>query len=330
MARVNPSSSLAQVYESCEIVDGTACPIGEWGTPFFTGNITHFRKSAFLRGSSQYLTVSHRGTISDCARVYWVKVIRYSADTNRALIQTLTEEELPRARIIDPVDGAWIEAELLHPLIRGRDLGRYCSHTEGWYQIVPNSHYENVESEENFADSYPLAYSYLKNYEDILRNRSTYKRYQSHLPFYVIYCVGDYSFSPYKVVWMEQQDPAKFRAAVISRNNNSLVPNQLYIPDHKLYLAAFESAAEANYVCGFLNSLPVRTWLGGFLHGKQIGTTIFEHMNVPAFEPDSKTFDAIAAISRNAHENRNGTKIKSDLDEGTEESLAEYVRSVCT
>lgn len=220
MARVNPSSSLAQVYESCEIVDGTACPIGEWGTPFFTGNITHFRKSAFLRGSSQYLTVSHRGTISDCARVYWVKVIRYSADTNRALIQTLTEEELPRARIIDPVDGAWIEAELLHPLIRGRDLGRYCSHTEGWYQIVPNSHYENVESEENFADSYPLAYSYLKNYEDILRNRSTYKRYQSHLPFYVIYCVGDYSFSPYKVVWMEQQDPAKFRAAVISRNNN--------------------------------------------------------------------------------------------------------------
>lgn len=328
-ARVAPTLTLAEVLKTCEIADGAACPVGEWGTPLFTGDIAHFRQSAFLRGSSQYLNAAHRGTVSDCARVYWVKVVRYSSETNRALIRTLTEEELPRARAIDPVDGAWIEADLLYPLMRGRDLGRYCKDTEGWYQIIPNCHYENVESEEEFADTYPLAYSYLKNYEDILWNRSSYKRYQRRrcLPFYVVYCIGDYSFKPYKVVWMEQQDPGSFRAGVVSHDNHSVVPNQLIIPDHKLYLAALDSATEAHYLCGFLNSLPVRTWLGGFLLGKQIGTSIFEHMKVPLFKPDDDTCNAIATISKRAHANRNGTKNKAFLNPEVEEALAECVRT---
>lgn len=256
-SRVNPTLPLSSVYDTCEIVDGAACPIGEWGTPLFTGDIEHFNQSSFLKGNSEYLSLAHRGTVSDCARVYWVKVLRYSPDTNRALIRTLTESELPRARSVDPVDGAWIEADILHPLMRGRDLGRYCSHTEDWYQIIPNIHYDSVDSEEDFADEYPLAYSYFKNYEDILSNRSSYKRYQKHLPFYVIYCVGEYSFSPFKVVWMEQQQPKAFRASVISEHNNSLIPNKLIIPDHKLYYASLETEEEAHFLCGFLNSEPV-------------------------------------------------------------------------
>ena len=166
---------------------------------------------------------------------------------------------MPRAQPIDPVQGAWIEAELLFPLIRGRDLGRFCHQTEEWYQIIPNKHYENVDTEDDFADKYPLAYSYFCNYEDKLKKRSSYRRYQAHLPFYMIFCVGDYTFSPYRVVWMEQQNPKKFRAAVISDQNNSIIPNKLLIPDHKLYFANLESEDEAHYLCGFLNSEAVRT-----------------------------------------------------------------------
>ena len=226
-ARIPPTTPLAEVYKWCEIADGAACPVREWGTPLFTGDFAQFSASSFLRGSSPYLAQSHRGTISDCARVHWVKVLKYSDATNRALIRTLTEEELPMARVIEPIDGAWIEADLLYPLVRGRDLGRYAVETERWYQIIPNNHYQNVDNEEDFADKYPLTYSYLKNYESILKNRSSYKRYQTHLPFYVIYCVGNHSFSPYKVAWMEQQDPTTFRAAVVSRQSNSVLPISL-------------------------------------------------------------------------------------------------------
>ena len=329
-SRIPTSTPLSQVYEWCDIREGTACPIGEWGTPLFTGDIDHFNQSSFLQGKSNYISLSHRGTISDCARAYWVKVLKYSGVTNRALIRTLTEDELPRARTIDPVDGVWIEADLLYPLIRGRDLGRYCAQTEGWYQIVPNAHYEDVESEEEFADCYPLTYSYLKNYEDILTQRSSYKRYQSHLPFYVIYCVGEYSFSPFKVVWMEQQNPGEFRAAVISSFRDSMLPNSLIIPDHKLYFASFNSAEEAHYVCGFLNSMPVRTWLGGFLSDKQIGTTVFEYMNVPPYNGNDESCVAIAKISRSAHERRAISHGTNFLADEIEAKLSYHVQRVCS
>lgn len=277
-SRIPSSMTLEEVYSNCDIENGSACPVGEWGTPLFTGNIEDYRNAKFLAGSSTYLGRSHRGTVSDCARVYWVKVLRYSRETNRAFIRTLTEEELPRARKVTPIEGTWIEADLLYPLVRGRDLGRYCIRTEDWYQIVPNSHYGNVEEEAEFADRYPLAYTYFLGFEDILRKRSSYRRYQGNLPFYVIYCVGDYSFSRFKVVWMEQQNPRLFRAAVVSSRRDGGGPNRLVIPDHKLYFATFDRADEAHYVCGYLNSRPVRAWLGGFLLGKQIGTTVFEHM----------------------------------------------------
>lgn len=329
-SRVLPSLQLSEVYKTCDIEKGAACPIGEWGTPLFTGDIEHFKQSAFLRGNSEYLAASHRGTVSDCARVYWVKVIKYSEATNRALIRTLTEEELPRARSIDPIEGAWIESDLLFPLIRGRDLGRYCTLTKDWYQIIPNNHYDNLDSEEDFADSYPLAYSYFKNYEDILRNRSSYKRYQKHLPFYVIYCIGDYSFSPFKVVWMEQQDPKSFRASVISQHTNSVLTNTLITPDHKLYFSSLYSEDEAHYLCGFLNSYSVRTWLGGFLLGKQIGTTIFEHMKVPRFDPKNSKCMEIATISKNAHAYRKDTKNKKYLEPKTEKELVKLVASICS
>lgn len=328
-SRIPATTPLSEVYESCEIQDGAACPVREWGSPLFTGDISHYRTSAFLRGKSDYLSYAHRGTVTDCARVYWVKVLKYSVETGRALIRTLTEAELPRARAVDPVDGVWIEADLLYPLIRGRDLGRYCTQTEGWYQIIPNAHYEDVETEEDFADRYPLTYSYLKNYEDILRNRSTYKRYQSHLPFYVVYCVGDYSFSPFKVVWMEQQNPKAFRAAVVSTDPSGVLPNALIIPDHKLYFGSFASEEEAHYVCGFLNSRPVRTWLGGFLLGKQIGTTVFEFMNVPIYDGHVKNCAAIAEISQIAHSSRAGSCSKGFLDEETETELSHHVQAVC-
>lgn len=330
LGRISPSQPLKEIYNKVDILDGSACPIGEWGTPLFTGDKKHYDNASFLRGNSEYIHHAHRGTISDFARIYWVKVEKYSKATNRALIRTLTEEELKRAQPINPVEGVWIEAELLHPLIRGRNLGKYCFDTEGWYQIIPNKHYSIVDKEDDFADKYPLTYSYFCNYEDLLLKRSTHRRYQSGLPFYVIYCVGDYTFSKYKVIWMEQQDPKKFRAGVISEDNEGILPNKLVIPDHKLFFASLGAEEEAHYLCGFLNSNPVRTWLGGFLLGKQIGTTIFEYMKVPKFEPNGSDFLRISEISMDEHQNRGKTTNKETLSPIMEKTLEELVKKVCS
>jgi len=330
LSRVDPALSLESVKNSVDILVGAASPVAEWGTPLFTGDKTHFDESAFLRGSSDYLKLAHRGTISDAARIYWVRVERFSRETNRALIRTLNEDELTQARQVSPVEGAWVEADVLYPLMRGRDLGRYSFDTEGWYQLIPNPHYDDVLNEDDFAERYPLAYSYLMRYDSILSNRSSYKRYQSHLPQYVIYCVGDYSFLPHKVVWMEQQNPGQFRAAVIGSVADALLPNRVLVPDHKLYFVGLDSEQEAHYLCGFLNSRPVRTWLGGFLLDKQIGTSIFQYMKVPVFVASHPLHERIAHISKLAHSEREGSTITDELSLELEMELAECVKSICS
>ena len=212
--------------------------------------------------------------------------------------------------------------------MRGRDLGRYCVKTDNWYQTIPNTHYENVETEDEFAEHYPCAYSYFANYRDRLVRRSTYRRYQTHLPFYVIYCVGPYSFRKWKVVWMEQQDPNSFRCSVISDDKSSIIPNKQLVPDHKLYFAETASEEEAHYLAGYLNSHPVRAWLGGFLHGKQIGTTVFEFMHVAKFKPRDPDHRRLAAIARAAHSERKGTRNKAALDKDAEQEIAQIVQRI--
>ncbi len=330
VVRVDPRSTLPEVLRSMDIRKGVACPVTDWGSPLWTGETAAFTESSVMRGNSPYLEAAHRGTISDLARVFWVKVEQYSADTDRALIRTLREDELPIAQSIDPVEGAWIEAELLYPLMRGRDLGRYCVSTDNWYQIIPNRHYEEVEPEEEFAERYPCAYSYFSNYRDLLVRRSTYRRYQTHLPFYVIYCVGSYSFRTWKVAWMEQQNPSAFRCAVLSDDPKSLVPNKRIIPDHKLYFADLATKGEAHFLCAYLNSHPVRTWLGGFLHGKQIGTSIFEFMRAPQFDPEDSDHRRLGAISLEAHKERVGTCDGQLLRSELEEELTQLVRRIAS
>jgi len=326
--RVDPLAKLRDVLESSNVIEGVACPVSDWGSPLWTGDRQAFDESRALRGRSEYLRRAHRGTVSDLARVYWVKVERYSAETNRALVRTLRRDELPKAQEVDPVEGAWIEADLLFPLIRGRDLGRYCFETDQWHQIIPNAHYENVETEEEFAERYPCAYSYFSNYRDLLTKRSTYRRYQSHLPFYVVYCVGDYSFENWKVAWMEQQDPASFRCSVISDARVSATPNRRVVPDHKLYFVDTDTREEAHYLAAYLNSRPVRAWLGGFLHGKQIATTVFEFTHVPRFDASNSTHRRLAQMSLAAHRDRAGTLNTDFLAPDRENELTALVRSV--
>ena len=127
---------------------------------------------------------------------------------------------------------------------------------------------------------------------------------------------------------MEQQNPATFRAALISRFNESLIPNNLLIPDHKLYFCALDRKIEGHYLCGFLNSQPVLKWLGGFLLNKQIGTSIFEYANIPRFDPKNTAHLRIAEISGEAHAARKVQKTDALLQPTTEKELAHLVIQV--
>jgi hypothetical protein len=151
-------------------------------------------------------------------------------------------------------------------------------------------------SEEDFKSSYTAAWEYFDRNRRKLKKRSTFKRYQSHLPFYVIYDVGPYTFSRFKVVWMEQQNPREFRATVISRSPSAVGINKIIVPDHKLYMLSLDDENEAHYVCAVLNSRHMRRILGGFLVGKQIGTAIFRYTGVKPYDSSNRRHRELTAI----------------------------------
>jgi hypothetical protein len=233
---------LDKVLNLTDHVELRAVPIAKHGSPLFTGTPVDVKAIRPFKGRSPYLEKSHKGTTTDLAQVYWVKLSAYDKVHKLAKIRSLNKEEFGGAKTegVVTTNGMWVEASLIHPLIRGRDIGRFCYSTDDWYIIVPNTHYEDTEAEEEFKKKFPKAYAYFKRNETLLKNRSSYKRYQSHLPFYVIYDIGPYTFSKFKVVWMEQQNPQEFRACVISKNLKSPLSNKVIVPDHKLYMLSVD------------------------------------------------------------------------------------------
>jgi hypothetical protein len=327
--RIPTDLSLEQVIKKVNIIHGEASPVNEFGSPLFTGSREDLEHVKGICGVSPYLKLAHRGVINDMARVYWVKVNQLSLDNERAMIRTLRTDELTKAREVRPTNGAWVESDLLYPLLRGRDIGRYCYQTDGWHQLIPNAHYSDISTEEIFSSKYPTGYDYLMQYRSLLEKRSTYIRYLRQFPPYVVTCIGDYSFLPYKVLWPEQQDPAKFRSCVIHETGeDDLLSRKLIVPDHKVYFIGTEQEEEAHYLCAILNSRTARIWLGGFLLAAQIGTMFLEFTKIPLFDPNSSLHQEIAAISSQAHNERQGQRNIKELDESIEIRLDRLVRSI--
>lgn len=328
--RVDPRLSLEQVEAITQREEWRAVPIADRGSPLFTGAPADVAAIKPFKGHSPYLADAHKGTTTDAARIYWVKVVAHDMFHQRVKIRSLTPEELPGARVenISTTGGLWVESDLVYPLIRGRDIGKFSYSTDDWYILVPNTHYEAVEAEDEFRRRFPLAHRYFRHNRQILDARSTYQRYQSHLPFYVIYDVGDYTFAPYKVVWMEQQNPKNFRACVIGENAASKVAHRVLVPDHKLYMLSLSDEDEAHFVCGILNSSHLRRILGGFLEAAQIGTSMFRYVGIPRYDRPDQRHRLIAGLSRHAHQDRHAERNTDNLPHPQQGQLDALVEDI--
>ncbi|PYK29159.1 MAG: hypothetical protein DME59_00265 [Verrucomicrobia bacterium] len=101
-----------------------------------------------------------------------------------------------------------------------------------------------------------------------------------------------------------------------------------YLPDHKLYMLSLDDENEAHYVCAVLNSRQVRRILGGFLVGKQIGTTIFRYTGIKSYDATDRRHRELATISRRAHRSPANTRNSDDLVAEEQSRLDELVLAV--
>jgi hypothetical protein len=144
----------------------------------------------------------------------------------------------------------------------------------------------------------PLTNAFLQRFEKQLRSRSGFRQYFNPKldPFYAMYNVGPYTFSPFKVVWREQ---ASFLTAAVVEAENDL--NKPVIPDHKLMLCPCENAKEAHFVCAFLNSSLAQFIVKSYALETSVSTHVLNYVRIPKFDSKNKLHAKLAESSVACH-----------------------------
>jgi len=196
---------------------------------------------------------AHAGVVTWFNSIYWVKILKKFPNDDY-LIANLGNEGRYKSKIIS----GRIESSLLHPLVRGRNISRWeVTSNQNIIFTQDPSKREGI-SLNYMKNNYPLTYSFLKNFEDILSKRPMYiknfvKGKKTPAPFYTVFGVGNYTLSPYKVVWAREDK--YLRCAVLSSDTIDIQDNTNFpIPDQTVMFIPFDDEVDAYATCAILNS----------------------------------------------------------------------------
>jgi hypothetical protein len=249
-----------------------------------------------LIGPSDY--VAHLGANSGGANaVFWVEVLGRCGQGVK--IRNLAAQGKRPVEAVETV----VEPELLYPLLRWGDVARYRAAPSAHLLLVQDPQTRRGIDEGILAGRYPLTYQYLKRFERLLRSRAAYRRYQDGGPFYAMYDVGPYTLSAAKVVWRRMD--RRTNAAVVEMLDDSRLGPRPVIPQETCVLVACDSAVEAHYLCGLLNSGLVNFLVTAHSvrGGKGFGSpAMLEVLRLPRFDPENPCHQELAACCRQAHE----------------------------
>ncbi len=295
--RVKPRQdmTLAQVQTITRQLHWVASPIYPNGGPWLTMEPALLPAVQRLIGQSHFY--ARKGITSDLNGVYWIEVLSRRADGNFHFRNLHSIGKYSVA----PYEGI-IESDLVFPLVRGRDAKPFYVEDSQIYVIVPQDGMRGYPETE-MRLTYRKALDYFREYKTQLAARSSYRRY--HLarngtelaPYYSLWNVGPYTFAHHKVAWREVQEPQQFYASYIGPKTDPFLGEALAIPDHKLYFVPCETAEEAHYLCGFLNSPAVRAFIMGYAIDTQIATHITEYINIPPYDPSNSLHKELSDLS---------------------------------
>ena len=244
--------------------------------------------------------VAHLGANSGGANgVYWLEVLGES--DGGVLIRNMAARGKHRLDTVEHV----IEPDLLYPLLRWGDVGRYSAVPRAHLLLAQDPATRAGIDETIMRAKYPRTLAYLERFRDVLASRAAYRRYQQGGPFYAMYNIGLYTVAPIKVVWRRMD--RRINAAVVESCGASemLAPrDRPMIPQETCVLVACDSSDEAHYLCAMLNSAAVNERVAGHsvCGGKSFGTPgMFDFLPLRRYRPDDPRHVALAQLSRQSH-----------------------------
>jgi hypothetical protein len=310
-------ASLTQVRKLIQATKMKAIPIPpdqRWSTllPRYSSLIPK------LKGGSTVWR-GRKGVTTDLNGAYFVEIIGPGRSPGLVKIRTKPENGRKPVPLIDgDIDGG-----LIYPLLKGaRQFSAFSYTPSNLVAIIPNKTITSIPSESDFRRQYSPTYRYFRRMNRVrgrdgvplLEGRSTWRTRMKSTgaPFYSIYNVGSYTFSPYKVVWAEMA--GSIEAAVVS---SETLPYGLgtkpVVPDHKVYFVATDAEDEAHFLCAMLNSEPVRIFVDSFTIKIQVGT-IFRHLNLPPYNPQDIHHQNLVRLSKQAHASGINASLQGKID----------------
>ncbi|WP_079220413.1 N-6 DNA methylase [Stenotrophomonas maltophilia] len=277
----------------------SAWPVpGDSNRPWIVGHRDEMDELNAVFGQPNPRYQARKGVTADRNGIYWVKQSGPEEDGQ----STITNEaDIGRAKGIPRIT-APVEASHVFPLLRGRGVSKFRATPEPELRyLVPQ---RTMHGDPDLHEHSPLVYAFLRNFKGQLSARSSLRRFQKRQAYYSLWNVGDYTFSPYKVLWREIGGSG-FEVAYVgsSRIDDRDV---VVIPDHKLYFIPVETEEEAAFVTGFLGSSAVSRSVASYGATLSFGTSVSEYIHIPTYDHRIELMREIAeevmAVSRGGAE----------------------------
>ena len=167
-----------------------------------------------------------------------------------------------------------VNAEIIKPILRGRDISRYSYTLAGQYILLAKNGV-NVERD------YPDIYEHLESFGDRFRNRGAQGQHWTNLRACSFYD----DFKKEKIVWIELTDSGRF----------ALCNEEVYLLNSAYFLLP-PSGIESKFLLGVLNSSTIRFYLNLIAETSGMGTSRWINNYVKAFPIPEATCEQQALI----------------------------------
>ena len=202
-------------------------------------------------------------------------------------------------------------AEIIKPILRGRDIRRYRARWAGLWLIATHNGYGNVPAVS--VDEYPAVKRYLDQFYDRLEKRHD----KGITPYNLRNCAYHAEFSREKLFWMDLTEEGRFAYSTreqIFCANSAYILTANEITKRNRYTIAFLCATlNANITTWFIKQIALNSGMGV---PRWIRSTV-EQIPIPRLRPTDQRFFADAtdrlldALDNSSHISR---KLQADLN----------------
>jgi hypothetical protein len=236
---------------------------------------------------------AHAGVCTWMNGVFWLRSV---TPLKSGKVQIVNWNDVGKI-VVDRVETV-IEDDLVYPLLRGRDVHRWQSSPSTHILLTQDPATRTGLAENVMKRKFRLTYEYLRPFEERLRKRPGYIKYfdPQKDPFWTIYNVGEYSVSPFRVVFKELTD--FFQCAVVDPTTKPA------IADTKLRFIACQSRDEAYFLCGLLNSSPATLYLyatATWVQTADYQASDISRLRLPGFNHKEPLHTEIAKTAKECH-----------------------------